>query len=117
MSEFRARIGRIRMKNGGADVRVLDRDPVNPNDEDWRGKIVANARGIAESGELAGYLVIGMFADGSYSMGFRYDHERTPIPLSLIPSWTEEIIRRELITKHEARSVFNDMFYRVDGSG
>jgi hypothetical protein len=35
-SEFGARIGRIRMKNGGADVRVLDRQPINLDGDDWR---------------------------------------------------------------------------------
>lgn len=58
MSEFRARIGRVRMKNGGADVVVFDRKPVNLDGEDYRGTIVANARRIAEGDVVFGKPVI-----------------------------------------------------------
>lgn len=118
MTEFRAHIGRIRMKNGGADVRVLNRDPVNPDGENWRGKIIENARVIAafdEPGsELVGYLMIGIFTDGKTSLGFRHDKERCPIPLSLMPSWVAELVRRDMIVEREARDTFNEMFEWVE---
>lgn len=114
MSEFRARIGRIRMKNGGADVRVLNREPVNPDGEDWRGKIITNARAIAEQASedapLVGYVVLGLYADGGSSIGYRYDFERCPVPRMFIPAWVAEIIRRDIIVGPEAKNVFNDMF-------
>lgn len=119
MTEFRARIGRIRMKNGGADVRVLNREPVNPNGEDWRGKIVANARGVADQATdeapLVGYLVVGLYADGASSVGFRYDYDRCPVPRMLIPAWVAEILRRDMITAPEAADKFNDMFEWREG--
>lgn len=119
MSEFRARIGRIRMKNGGADVRVLNREPINPEGEDWRGKIITNAKTIAEQGTdkapLVGYLVIGMFEDGTYSTGYRYDWERCPVPRVLIPAWIAEIIRTDMIVEVETHKVFNEMFEWQDG--
>jgi hypothetical protein len=83
-SDFRARIGRIRMKNGGADVRVLNREPINPDGENWRGKIIENAKGVADQATaeapLVGYLVVGIYSDGCSSIGYRYDPETCPIP-------------------------------------
>lgn len=114
MSEFRAKIGRIRMKNGGADVRVLDRETPNLGEENWRGSIIANARTVAEQATekapLVGYVVIGMYGDGCSSVGYRYDPERCPVPRALLPSWLAEIVRRDLLMGVEARDVFDEMF-------
>lgn len=111
MSVFAARIGRVRMKNGGADVRVLNRVPVNANGEDWRGQIIANARAAAEyatdANPLSGYIVIALFGSGSTSVSYRYDPALCPIPRSLFPAWVAEIIRRDLITEPEACHVVN----------
>lgn len=119
MTEFRARIRRVRMKNGGADVRVLNREPINPEGEDWRGKIIANARGVAEQATndapLVGYVVVGLYADGAASVGYRYDFDKCPVPRMLIPAWVSEIIRRDMIVAPEARDVFNEMFEWSDG--
>lgn len=102
------------MKNGGADVRVLDRNPVNPDGEDWRGNLVASARNIAEFATedrpLAGYVVIGLFANGSSSLGWRYDPNADVIPRVLLPHWVSEVIRRDMLVAPEARDVFNEMF-------
>lgn len=120
MEEFRARIGRVRMKDGGAVVRVLDRKLDSPNGENWRGKIMENARAVAsfdqEGSELVGYLLLGIYSDGQSSFGFRYDAERCPIPRSLIPSWIAEIVRRDMITVPEAADKFNEMFEWQDGA-
>jgi hypothetical protein len=114
VSEFRARIGRIRMKNGGADVRVIDRKIDSGDGQDWRGSIQANARKIAEMGTeadpLVGYVVLGIFAEGGASMGYRYDFDRAPIPRMLLPAWIAELIRRDMLVNPEARDVFNEMF-------
>lgn len=119
MSEFQARIGRIRMKNGGADVRVLDQRRPDPDGEDWRGTIVQNARKVAEQSEpdspLVGYIIVGFYGDGQTSVGFRYDPDRTPIPRMLLPAWIAEVVRRDMITAREAESTFNDMFEWQDG--
>jgi hypothetical protein len=118
-SEFGARIGRIRMKNGGADVRVLDRQPINLDGDDWRGTIVRAARQIAALGtddqQLVGYFIAGVFSDGTTSTGFRYDPVKCVIPRALFPAWVAEIIRRDLITETEARDVFNEMFEWQEG--
>jgi hypothetical protein len=119
VSEFRARIGRVRMKNGGADVRLLESKPGLDGGDDWRGAIVRNARTVAEQGTtespLAGYVLVGVFQDGSASVGYRYDPDTCPIPRSLFPSWLAEIIRRDLITDNSARDVFNEMFEWREG--
>jgi hypothetical protein len=112
MAEFRARIGRIKMKNGGAEVRILPATSPNPDGEDWRGKIIENARYIAEQATndapLVGYFILGMFGDGCTSTGFRFDPSFCNIiPRALMPSWIAEIARRDIVTSAEACDVVN----------
>lgn len=118
MTEFRARIGRVRMKNGGADVHVLDRKPINPEGEDWRGSLVSGARKIAEGSTddnpLVGYVVLGIRESGNYAVGWRYDWDKARVPRMLFPSWIAEIIRNDLINEHTARDVFDEMFEWVE---
>lgn len=107
-----ARIGKIRLKAGGAEVRILRRDtPDDDGRENWRGKIVDNARGIASysqpDSELVGYFVMGLFSDGSSSVAFRYDPKRSPIPRALLPAYIAEVLRRDMITYGEAVEVVN----------
>lgn len=114
MADFAARIGRIRMKNGGADVRVLQSALGIDGADDWRGAIVRNARGVAEMGTkdapLVGYILLGMFSDGGVSFGYRYDPEAMPIPRALLPAWVAEVTRREMVTATEVREVFHSMY-------
>jgi hypothetical protein len=103
------------MKNGGAELRVIERgDFPNPGDEDWRGTVLRNARKVADlatdDAPLAGYVLIGLYADGGASVGFRYDKDRTPIPRALFPAWVAEVLRRDMITAHEAEITFDNMF-------
>lgn len=118
-AEFRTRLRRVRMKNGGADVRVLDLPKPNPEGEDWRGSIIASARQIGEyvSDEkpLVGYVILGLYGDGTTSLGWRYDFEICPIPRALLPAWLAEVVRRDLISECEARDVFNEMFEWQEG--
>lgn len=99
-----ARIGRIRLKNGGAEVRVLDRRLDPGHGENWRGKIINAARIIAEHGthgsDLVGYVIVGLFDDGAHSIGFRWDPDRVPVPRRLMPAYIEELVRENLITDH-----------------
>lgn len=119
MSEFAARISRVRMKSGGADVRVLRNHRVEEGGEDFRGALMQNARRVAEYGDatpLAGYVLVGIFDDGSTSVGYRYNFENErAIPRTLLPAWIAEVMRRDLISAEEARSTFDDMFQWVDG--
>lgn len=121
MTEFRARVGRIRMKNGGADVRVLERTIDSGDGEDWRGTVVRNARALGEfateDAPLVGYILIGFYGNGESSVGFRYDDKLCHIPRSLMPAWVAELIRRDMVTVPEAREVFDSKFECVDGTG
>lgn len=120
MTEFAARIGRVRMKAGGADVHVLASKPGPDGKDDWRGAIVRNARAVAEMGTdanpLQGYVLLGIFDDGSVSFGYRYNFEATAaIPRRLMPSFVAECLREDLLSGERARDVFNEMFEWRDG--
>ena len=112
--EFAARIGRVRMKSGGADVRILRNKPGLDGKEDWRGAIVKNARAVADMGTdedaLVGYVLVGVFKGGAASVGYRYHPDECPIPRALFPAWIAEVIRRDRISNEEARDVFHEMF-------
>jgi hypothetical protein len=117
MSEFAARISRVRMKDG-ASVTILPTpmdygDPDLP--ENWRGKLIEHAKRIAgydePKSELDGFLVIGMFSDGSTSIGLRIP-DRLPRPL--IPGYVAEILRRDVITECAAERVFDAHFEWVE---
>jgi hypothetical protein len=114
MTDFRARIGRVRMKSGGADVRVLHTP--QPNDggtENWRGKLIEHAKEVAGyEGVLDGYVVIGLWEDGCRSLAYRFSPR---IPRDLMPSYVAEMLRRDAITEHEAKETFNSMFEWRDG--
>lgn len=117
MSEFAARIGRIRMKSGGAEFRILNNQKVIDGEEDWRGSVIKAARSLGEHATdevpLVGYLVIGFYSDGMVATGYRYD-DRCPVPKALMPAWLAEIVRRDVLMEGEARFVFNEMFERID---
>lgn len=112
MTEFRARIGRIRMKNGGAEVRLLKGGVSDVPDR--RGELMRHARRLAEMSEqsdpLVGHIVIGFYASGKSSVGCFYDGDTCPVPRALLPAWTEELVRRDLVTDPEARDIFDQKF-------
>lgn len=113
------RLRTIRYKDGRAPLTVLNNTPATNGEGDWRGKIIENARSIAELGDdrapLCGYVVMGIFADGKTSLGYRYDTEQfSSIPRMMIPSWIAEVVRRDIIAGVEAREVFDEMFQWVE---
>lgn len=75
MGSAAVRIGRVRMKDGGADVHILRQD-TREDGENYKGLIVKHARIIADDpAEMIGFVVVGIFADGSYSHGLRLDKD------------------------------------------
>lgn len=117
MTEFRARIARVRMRDG-ASVSILPTprnfgDPENP--ENWRGKLVQHAKDIADNDDpgskLDGYIVIGMYSDGCTSIGYRMPSR---IPPCLVPAYVAELLRRDVISETAASRVFDNMFQWVD---
>lgn len=117
MSEFAARIRRVRVKNG-ADVHVLHNpmpDELDGTPENWRGKLIEHAKAVASQGSddapLDGYIVIGLFADGMSSVAFRVPQR---IPSCLVPAYVAELMRRDAITENEAERVFDQRFEWVE---
>ena len=102
------RIGKVRMKDTGFEFRVLS-GPTEP-ESDMGATMMRHARGISQWPDMVGEVVLGVFADGSASLGFRWDDNRSPVPRALVPSWITEIVRRELVTDIAAEGVFYENF-------
>jgi hypothetical protein len=107
-----ARIGKITMKNGGAEIRLIRQERKDEGGaENWQGRIVTCARNIADysepGSELCGFVVLGLYSDGANAIGWRYDGKRSPIPRALLPAYVAEVIRTDLVTQVEAVEVFN----------
>lgn len=91
-----ARIGKIRLKAGGAEVRLLRRD-VRPDGENYQGLIIKHARMIAENEpDMVGFVVVGIFADGSYDCGLRLDADAV-IGRTMLPSYVADVLRRAVL--------------------
>ena len=90
-------------------------DDLDGEPENWRGKLLEHAKAIGGLGtpgsELAGFVVIGLFADGTSSAGFRLPSWLSP---TLAPGYVAEVLRRDALIDREARTVFNDMFEWVE---
>lgn len=88
-----ARIGKIRLKSGGAEVRVLGRD-CRPDGESYKGLIVQHARAIADTtDDMVGFVVVGIFADGTHNCGFRLDKDCV-VGRTMLPSYVADVVRR-----------------------
>ena len=112
-----ARIGRVRLKNGGAEVRVLHRETPNAEGkESWAGALMAGARTAVEhaneSAPICGYVLVAFYADGCTWTSHRWGDE-SPMNRAMLPHLVAEIVRRDVITDREARSIFDEMFERV----
>ena len=91
-----ARIGKVTLKASGTEVRVLHRGLPNAG-ENWRGTIIEHARIIAaDKDELAGFVMVGLFKNGTYSYGCRLDPDGA-LAATMLPSYIAEVIRRETL--------------------
>lgn len=106
------RIGKVRMKATGFEFRVIPGvgDPAT----DFGARLLKCSRAIADDDNLVGYVVVGLTEDGGYRCGFRWDDDRSPIPRTLLPSYIEEVLRREMVTGPEAADVFDSKFEWVE---
>ena len=96
------RIGRFRLKSGGAWVSVLPQS----NASETAQRLIRNARAISEYEGLSGYFVIGLFKDGTYSISFQIDEDGV-IPPTLAPSYVADIVRRATATRAEIIDMFD----------
>ena len=104
--EFAARIRSFKSKQGGADIVMLQTPTVNG--ENLRGKMIEHAKIISENeGDLDGFIVLALFADGKRSMGFRLPKR---IPREMLPAYFAEIIRTDAVTEWQAGITFDDKF-------
>lgn len=113
MNEFRARIGRVRMKNGGADIRIVDGFRMPQEDESPDATLLRCAREFVEEEGTAAFLVVGWGADGKVLFNWRYTDD-CPMARTLMPSYIAELTRRYVITTHEAEERFHEMFEWVE---
>lgn len=107
MNEFRARIGRVKMKQGGADLRIID----GPEHQEGKeAKLLELARFAADESEpgstLEGFLIVAFYSDKCRNVLFDLDGDHG-IPRELVPAYVNELIRREVITQAEACDVVN----------
>lgn len=101
-----ARIGKIRLKSGGAEVRLLHRQ-TREDGENWRGVIVDHAREIAAhqpNDGMVGFFIVAMFEDGGYSSSHRMD-KAARIHRTLLPSYIAEVVRRDMLMEPIADGV------------
>lgn len=110
MTEFAARIRSVRPKHSNVHLMMLP-TPVNNEGENIAGCMLRGAKQVAEYDEpgsrLDGYIVIGLFEDGTRSLGFRIPSR---LPRDLLPSYVAEMLRRDGITAHEAAEEFDRRF-------
>jgi hypothetical protein len=107
MSEFRARIGRVKMKEGGADLRIID----GPEHQEGKeARILSAARHVADESEpgstLEGFVIVAFYSDKCRNVIYELDGDHG-LPRELIPAYVTELIRRKIITQAEACDVVN----------
>lgn len=113
MRDFRARISRVRMKEG-ASVTILPGGR-QPDAESVHGLLRRYASQISDmdgpGSALDGFIVIGIFSDGMTSVGYDLP---TRIPRALAVPYLSEVMRRDIIMDAEAERVFDDKFQWVE---
>lgn len=109
MTDFTARVRRVRMKAGGADVRVFP-SPASVND--ISDALLKSARHIVseqdETSTLEGYAVIALYADGQKNICYDLSGDHG-VPLELLPAYMSELMRRVTVAR-TAADTFSDMF-------
>jgi hypothetical protein len=114
VNEFRARIRRVRMKGGGADVHIVEGfTPPPDGDESVEATLCRTAREYVEDGSLAAFMLIGFAPDGRVLFNWRYTDD-CPMARTLMPSYMAELARRYVVTREEASARFKDMFEWVE---
>jgi hypothetical protein len=111
MARNAGRIGKVRMKATGFEFRVIE-GPAEP-ENDMGATMMRHAREIGQWPGMTGSIVIGVFSDGTASVGIRWDDD-CAVPKALVPSWIAEIVRRDLVTAAEAEGVFHQNFQWVE---
>ena len=82
--------------------------PIDRDDENLRGVMIRHAKMIADNkGEMDGFLVIGLWADGTRSLGYRVSQR---IPRELLPAYVAEMVRTDCVTEWQAERTFDDRF-------
>ncbi len=109
MSDFAARVRRVRMKSGGADVCVLSAPPkLNELSE----ALLQTARHIVteqdENSTLEGYAVIALYADGQKNLCYDLTGNHG-VPVELLPAYMSELMRRVSVQRI-ASATFDSMF-------
>ena len=108
MNDFRARIGRVRMKSGGADVHIIEGFAL-PDEESPEATLNRSAREAADGGGVAAFALTVFMSDGRVLFNWRHTDE-CPIARTLLPEYIGELVRRYALTRHEAEETFDSMF-------
>jgi hypothetical protein len=101
------------MKNGGADITILDGTPLQDHMLDMRGDLLQVARQIAEDGEIAAFVCIALRHDGTDISAYRTS-DGCPVPRMLMPSLVAELVRANMIGSPLAEQTFGEMFEWVE---
>lgn len=112
------RLRRIRFKDGRAPVTVLHTPKdfgIGEDAENLNGAALKSAKTLVSFSEpdspLDGYILIGFFADGQRSIGYRLPKR---LPREIVPAYVSEIIRSDIITDRNAEEVFDQKFVWVE---
>ena len=109
MSEFAARVSRVRMKAGGADVRIMVTPPKLGSASE---ALLQSARHIVseqdEESTLEGYAVIALYSDGMKNLCYDFSGDHG-VPVELLPAYMTELMRR-VATDKIAATTFDSMF-------
>ena len=88
-SHFRTRIGKIRMKNGGAELRVLE-NPTLAECDHVRAYLASDIEDFAEQfPNLGGYILIGWNLKGRTRTCWQ-THSRSPYSAGVLPTFAQQ---------------------------
>lgn len=87
-----AKIGRIRLKSGGAEIRLFEREPDRPIEKEMRRHVGLL---IHEDSPLSGFAIATVYEDGSVDFGFMR-HRDCKVPEEMFPSLMADICRNRV---------------------
>ena len=99
-----ARVGRIRMKAGGADVRIL---PTVERSEMAQALIAQAANAAKDPRPIVAYALVAMYDDAAFSSHARTHFGDMPFNRYAFIGMVTEAVRDDLITYETARGVVN----------